>query len=215
MKHSRSLVPAAALLLSLFMSPAWSVTPMAITDTVTVGGTEWAQVNLIHDVSWNEVEAVCTGGVCASGSVLSGWDLTGWTWASASAVGDLFHVLTDGAHPGGVAEVIEAGSAWGALWKTSFHFNPTYSGPDLAYIWGLSSTTTASNEEVILPFILDATLAGDSDKATSELTSYKDDRAPGLGVWLYRPVASVPEPSAYGMLLLGLGMIGWVARRRA
>lgn len=214
MKHSRSLVPAAALLLSLFMSPAWSVTPMAITDTVTVGGTEWAQVNLFHDLSWNEVEAVCPGGVCASGSALGGWDLTGWTWASASAVGDLFHVLTDGAHPGGVAEVREAGSAWGALWMTTYHFNPTYSDPDIAYIWGLSSSITVSSE-AILPFILDFALASEKDFATSELTSFKDDNAPGLGVWLYRPVASVPEPSAYAMLLLGLGVIGWAARRRA
>ncbi|HEY9192851.1 MAG TPA: PEP-CTERM sorting domain-containing protein [Methyloversatilis sp.] len=213
MKHSKPLVPVAALLLSLFMSPAWSVTTTAITDTVTVGGAEWAQVNLFHDVSWDEVQAVCPGGVCASGSSLGGWDLTGWTWASASAVGDLFHVLTDGAHPGGVVAVKEAGSAWASLWKTSYHFNPTYSDPDVTYIWGLSSSLTA-NSEAVLPYILDAALASEEDVARTELTSFKDDKAPGLGVWLFRPVAAVPEPSVYAMLLLGLGVIGWAARRR-
>lgn len=34
-------------------------------------------------------------------------------------------------------------------------------------------------------------------------------------VWLYKPMAAViPEPEAYALLLAGLGLIGWVARRR-
>ncbi|BCT69205.1 PEP-CTERM sorting domain-containing protein [Nitrosospira sp. NRS527] len=34
-------------------------------------------------------------------------------------------------------------------------------------------------------------------------------------VWLYKPVAGVvPEPETYALLLAGLGMIGWFARRR-
>jgi hypothetical protein len=33
-------------------------------------------------------------------------------------------------------------------------------------------------------------------------------------VWLYKPVAGVvPEPETYALLLAGLGLIGWVARR--
>lgn len=35
------------------------------------------------------------------------------------------------------------------------------------------------------------------------------------GVWLYKPViATIPEPETYALLLAGLGLIGWVVRRR-
>jgi hypothetical protein len=35
------------------------------------------------------------------------------------------------------------------------------------------------------------------------------------GVWLYKPmVASIPEPETYALFIAGLGLIGWVARRR-
>jgi len=34
------------------------------------------------------------------------------------------------------------------------------------------------------------------------------------GVWLYNPAAVVPEPETYALLLAGLGVIGWVARKR-
>ncbi|SEP35994.1 PEP-CTERM protein-sorting domain-containing protein [Nitrosovibrio sp. Nv6] len=34
------------------------------------------------------------------------------------------------------------------------------------------------------------------------------------GVWLYKPAAAIPEPETYALFLAGLGLIGWVARRR-
>lgn len=33
-------------------------------------------------------------------------------------------------------------------------------------------------------------------------------------VWLYKPLAVVPEPQTYALLLAGLGLVGWAARRR-
>ncbi|SFO29962.1 PEP-CTERM protein-sorting domain-containing protein [Nitrosospira briensis] len=33
-------------------------------------------------------------------------------------------------------------------------------------------------------------------------------------VWLYKPMAAVPEPQTYALLLAGLGLVGWAARRR-
>lgn len=33
-------------------------------------------------------------------------------------------------------------------------------------------------------------------------------------VWLYKPTTVVPEPEAYALMLAGLGLIGWIARRR-
>ena len=32
-------------------------------------------------------------------------------------------------------------------------------------------------------------------------------------VWIYKPMSAVPELDIYGMMLVGLGMIGWCARR--
>lgn len=34
-------------------------------------------------------------------------------------------------------------------------------------------------------------------------------------VWLYKPTTVVPEPETYALMLAGLGLIGWVARRRS
>lgn len=36
-----------------------------------------------------------------------------------------------------------------------------------------------------------------------------------LGIWAYRPATSIPEPATYAMLLVGLGLVGFAARRRA
>ncbi|SCY15607.1 PEP-CTERM protein-sorting domain-containing protein [Nitrosospira sp. Nl5] len=34
-------------------------------------------------------------------------------------------------------------------------------------------------------------------------------------IWLYKPTTVVPEPETYALMLAGLGLIGWVARRRS
>ena len=63
-----------------------------ITDTVTVGDKEWAQVDLFYNLSWSEIDGVCSGGTCGSGT-LNGYDMTGWTWATTSDVGTFLFEL--------------------------------------------------------------------------------------------------------------------------
>lgn len=66
-------------------------TPVAITDTLYVNGTEWAQADLFIDLSWHEINAVCPAGVCTAGATLNGYDMTGWRWATADEVNALFN----------------------------------------------------------------------------------------------------------------------------
>lgn len=57
-----------------------------ITDTVTVGDYEWAQVDLFTSLSWDEINAICpSGGVCSDGD-LNGNAMLGWKWADDDMV---------------------------------------------------------------------------------------------------------------------------------
>ena len=55
-----------------------------LTDTVTINGREWAQIDLFQSLSWNEINAVCPGGPCSG--VLNGYNMAGMTWASLADV---------------------------------------------------------------------------------------------------------------------------------
>ena len=50
--------------------------PITGADTMTGDGTDWAQVDLFTNLSWNEINAYCPGGVCGTGS-LNGNDMEG------------------------------------------------------------------------------------------------------------------------------------------
>jgi hypothetical protein len=65
------------------------IPPQPITDTVTVDGREWAQVDLFTNLTWDHINAVCPEGVCAG--ILNGFDMTGWAWASVDDVNALFN----------------------------------------------------------------------------------------------------------------------------
>jgi hypothetical protein len=62
----------------------------SITDTVFANGNEWAQPDLFLDLSWNDINTVCPGGVCGSGS-LNGYDMAGWVWATVDELNQLFN----------------------------------------------------------------------------------------------------------------------------
>lgn len=61
-----------------------------ITDTVTVDGTEWAQVDLFLGLTWSDINVVCPAGVCGSGT-LNGFDMVGWSLASIDNMNTLFN----------------------------------------------------------------------------------------------------------------------------
>jgi len=67
-----------------------------ITDTVTISGKEWAQVDLFLNLSWEEINAVCPMGRCAKFGTLNGYDMSGWMWASVDDVNALFNYYAGG-----------------------------------------------------------------------------------------------------------------------
>ena len=60
-----------------------------ITDTISVVGREWAQVDLFANLSWNDINTICPAGICSG--VLNGFDMTGWMWASVEDLNSLFN----------------------------------------------------------------------------------------------------------------------------
>ena len=74
-------------------------------------------------------------------------------------------------------------------------------------------------ETIVATAVVKGTIIVDSETmdvaigAFVAMDEYQADIA-DAGIWLYKPIALVPEPGAHPMLLTGLAMIIWVARRR-
>ena len=77
-------------LAAMVLGWAGSAAAAPITDIVTVNGREWAQVDLFEGLGWNDINAVCPGGVCGNGT-LNGFDVAGWSWATSSDLNTLFN----------------------------------------------------------------------------------------------------------------------------
>jgi hypothetical protein len=73
---------------TFYIMPIFGPGPETDTDTVTVDGREWAQLDQFTDLSWSDINAACPAGVCSG--VLNGYNMTGWTWASVDDVDALF-----------------------------------------------------------------------------------------------------------------------------
>lgn len=82
-----------------------------ITDTIAVGGKEWAQAILFYRLSWNQINIVCPAGVCAG--VLNGYDVTGWKWATVDEVNSLFNYYIGSAVLGPDPSNVQTLSSWG------------------------------------------------------------------------------------------------------
>jgi hypothetical protein len=62
-----------------------------VTDIIEVDGKEWLQPLLFRNLSWNDIDAVCSHQTGLCSGFLNGYDITGWTWASVTDVNDLFN----------------------------------------------------------------------------------------------------------------------------
>lgn len=51
-------------------------------DTIAVNGKVWYQPNFFIGSTWDDINAVCAGGICDG--LVNGYNLTGWAWATAS-----------------------------------------------------------------------------------------------------------------------------------
>ncbi|MCB5186374.1 PEP-CTERM sorting domain-containing protein [Methylobacillus gramineus] len=85
-------------------------------------------------------------------------------------------------------------------------------------IFGSWKSTTVDDPESLAAIDLAKTwLAGINDSSVAATGDYslqylKNSKSQDLVV--FTPIAAVPEPATYGMLLLGMGVIAFIARRR-
>jgi hypothetical protein len=76
----------------LLVITGWATEAIAvpITDTISVDGKEWAQVDLLVGLFEDDMSAVCPVGFCGIGK-LNGFDMQGWTRASVEDMYGLFN----------------------------------------------------------------------------------------------------------------------------
>jgi hypothetical protein len=182
-------------------------------------GKSWRQLTDSQVLSWSQIAAVCpVGGVSPCKGRVGDIDFSGWTWATQQQVMDLFNrVLPEDPkrpnrgklsidHPGigaGVAYFGLADHFLSNAFAPTSSFCVNYDCGEAAIGWTASQSR---NGKAILgavswyrtPEKLDGNFSVDRLMVTNE--AY-----PEYGVWLWRPVAGVPEP-ATSWLLAGGGL---------
>ena len=208
-------------LLMVWTVPSW---PVAITDTVTVNGTTWAQVDLFAGRSWNNINTVCPGGVCGTGT-LNGFDMAGWHWASADDLAGAFNpFLVDNGFGGD--DLLGPG-------PDRFYWGYSYPSADFGSDFideGFRPTSQLFGNRVLTGWISnlvpgDASLAyegvvgdypGQVQGALFGTDYTKQKNLGGLyspGAWFFYPdSADVPAPATLPLLLVGV-LAACIARR--
>jgi hypothetical protein len=95
------------------------VQTLPITDTISIDGGEWAQVDLFTNLSWDEINAVCPAGVCGDSATLNGYDMAGWTWASIEDIEELFNYYI-GSDALGSNTGYYSDGGWDTWWANAF-----------------------------------------------------------------------------------------------
>mgnify|MGYP003382263968 CR=1 FL=1 len=181
---------------------AGNASAVPITDTVTVDGREWAQVDLFFGVQDWYVDALCPAGTCGD-FTLNDYDMLGWTWASDDDVIALFNTyLGSGVLGPGADTYTEIDSAWAPAFFAD-GWRATVTSAFVREIRG--STQTA------WPY---GGFLRDGIQGRADTASVNDSFLLPLdqGKWFYRDATSVPSSPSILLLGLGLAVLGY--RRR-
>lgn len=192
-----------------------SAVPITDADIVTVDGTDWAQVDLFVNLSWNDFNAVCPSGVCAIGGTLNGYDMTNWIWASQEALGSLFHSTTP--HPGGIGRFEEYVTPEPNQLVNDFidmvGFNATR---DLNFsplgIWR-EVIGYASNMENAIAGVSVSNYIAENVAFVSNEGIFEGAVSLERGGWFYRS-ETVPAPATFALFGLGLTALGLTRRKK-
>lgn len=181
----------------------------------------YASVELIHNGGFESAGGF-SGGFETIGSGLDGWTIGGtvdlintyWTPASGSYSLDL--------NGGGAGSISQSfATVVGQTYNVSFSLagNPVGGGDKffyasvntpITYTFDIDGKTTANMGWVRRSFSFVAT----SDTSTLSFVGDPYHSYYGAALDDISVVAAVPEPATYGMMLVGLAMVGRLARRR-
>lgn len=174
---------------------------LPISNTVTVEGREWAQVNIFTGITWNEVDAACSGEVCTG--KLNGYDVTGWVWASVDDVNHLFNSYL--AEEGALGPGPDRLSTFDpTTWASEFYadgWTPTETSSSHNQVFGLLSTSHSTDyayEARIHDYFNNDPFNGSSDEAATTYVQQKHERENYMGVWMYRAQAITDTVSVAG-----------------
>ncbi len=184
-------------------------------DSVTIGSTEWRQLNETKGYSWSVLTTIFD----VNTGVWTGVDATfeGWTWASSAEVGDMLNTFPGINVVGSYYHYYENHPSehdhvdW--YDQISSLFNQTQPGE----VGGWSRDLARGETELALaPTISHGQPRDPFDWVDDVITLNKDKDQPlfGSGVWLHK-AAPVPEPTTVALLGIGLaGLAGVEIRRR-
>ena len=167
---------------------------LPITDTVTVGGKEWAQPDLFSGITGQQVAARCPEGICGENTVLNGWSMDGWQWASVDDVNTLFNTFLSGYSLGPGPDRVQV--PWDTyLLESIFEagFRPTLFDEGIhRFLVGLTSDGFVDEFEgsrLYTGHIIDNLVSFKGSDLISTNLDEGIDASPGYtGVWLYRTI---------------------------
>lgn len=196
--------------LALLAIVGWvsSASAAPITDTVTVAGKEWAQVDLFTNLTWSDINTVCPGGVCGN-STLNGFEMDGWTWATIDNLNDLFN------HYIGFAALGPGPDRYAGGYRT---FTDVFYADGWRWLdLGLRAIVgRISDDERLTPTMLSipggvlGNRAADNADTSLEPVIWNSSR---IGAWFVRAPVEVPVPASLPLLALGLAVIGFNRRQ--
>lgn len=168
-----------------YLMPIFTSDGVLITDTVTVGGKEWAQPDLFESLSWIEINAVCPAGECSG--VLNGLIMNGWTWATIDDLNDLFNHYFGYPAMGPGPDLVTGGinTAWAAAFFDD-PWRPTLTEPDMKWALGWMSNPHPVNPAGYHGVIGDADSEERYDYAQTSGSVDWLSASAGKGAWFYR-----------------------------